>query len=486
MDCISTRGKALPVKSAAALVNGLAPDGGLYVPAAFPPAVSPAAWIGLDYAATTSRVLDRFLDDLPSQARSLAAEAVPERFGRLEPVPLVNAGGVFFLELFHGPTRAFKDIALSALPPLLAGAAGDRRLAILTATSGDTGPATMAGFAGMKNVRVLVFYPAHGISEIQRRQMVCQSAANVEAVAVAGNFDDAQAAVKAALADVSLVKELAGFGISLTSANSINLGRLAPQMAYWLHAYGSLVGQGVLHCGDPVDIVVPTGNFGNLLAAWWARRWGLPVRRLVCASNENDVLVEFLRSGVYDRRRQFRITNSPSMDILVSSNLERLLYDVTDGVASQVADWMHQLRDTGRYAVGPELLSRLQGSFAAGSSTMQETESAMARLWRDHGYLADPHTAVAWDVWRRQSADDGVPVLVAATASPWKFPATVCRGLGIPGGGDEFAAMAALAAATGQGDPELARLAQAPVVHRQACQRHEAPGVVRQSFLNLK
>jgi threonine synthase len=440
----------------------------------------------LGYAATTELLLGQFLDDVSSSARSQAAMAIPERFGCQEPVPLVNAGGVFFLELFHGPTRAFKDIALSALPPLLASAAAGRRMAIVTATSGDTGPATMAGFAGMENVQVLVFYPAHGISEIQRRQMVCQSADNVAAVAVDGNFDDAQAAVKAAFADVVLRKELADAGISLTSANSINLGRLVPQMAYWLHAYGTLAARGTLRCGDPVDIVVPTGNFGNLLAAWWAQRLGLPVRRFICAANENDVLVEFLRTGVYDRRRQFRVTNSPSMDILVSSNLERLLYEMADGATSQVTGWMHQLQEEGQYTVGPATLARLQKYFAAGSATMPETESAMAGLWRDHGYLADPHTAVAWDVWRQQAADDKVPVLIAATASPWKFPATVCRSLGIPGGGDEFAAMAELAAVTGQDDPALARLARAPVVHCRTCQRHEAPEMLRQTFLNLK
>ena len=486
MDCISTRGRASSVGSAMALVNGLAPDGGLYVPAVFPAALPPAVWTGLGYAATTELVLGRFLDDIPSAARSQAALAIPQRFGRLDPVPLVNAGGVFFLELFHGPTRAFKDVALSALPPLLSSAAAGRRLAIVTATSGDTGPATMAGFAGMENVQVLVFYPAQGISEIQRRQMVCQTAANVKAVAVDGNFDDAQAAVKAAFADAALGKELAAAGISLTSANSINMGRLVPQMAYWLHAYGALVAQGTIRCGDPVDIVVPTGNFGNLLAAWWARRLGLPIRRLVCAANENDVLVEFLRTGVYDRRRQFRVTNSPSMDILVSSNLERLLYEMAAGDPGLVAGWMGQLQKDGYYNVGGEVLARLQEHFAAGSASMPATESAMAALWSEHGYLADPHTAVAWDVWRRQAANDGVPVLVAATASPWKFPATMCRSLGIPCAGDEFAAMVELAAVTGQDDPVLARLAKAPVVHRQICQRHEAPEMLRQSFLDLK
>ncbi len=481
MDCISTRGNAAPATSAAALVNGLAPDGGLYVPADFPLALPPSTWTGWDYVATTQWLLGCFFDDLSALARCQAAEAVVGRFGLVEPVPLVKAGGVFFLELFHGPTRAFKDVALSVLPPLLIAAAAGRRLAVVTATSGDTGPAAMAGFAGMDNVQVLVFYPAQGISEIQRRQMVCQTAPNVTAVAIDNNFDEAQTAVKAAFAESGLVQELAGAGISLTSANSINLGRLVPQLAYWLHAYGMLVRQGVVPCGAQVDIVVPTGNFGNLLAAWWARRLGVPVRRLICATNENDVLAVFLRTGVYDRRRPFQTTNSPSMDILVSSNLERLLHDVAD--ARQTAGWMRQLQAEGHYAIGPAVLSRLQKLVTAGSASPSATEAAIARLWHDHGYLADPHTAVAWDVWRRQAVSDGVPVLIAATASPWKFPATVGRSLGLPSSDDDFAALAQLATATGQDDPLLAGLAHAPIVHHLSCQRQEASRMLRQVFL---
>jgi threonine synthase len=481
MDCISTRGNAAPVTSAVALVNGLAPDGGLYVPAEFPPALPPSTWTGLDDVATTQRLLGCFFDDLPVSAHCQAAAAVASRFGLVEPVPLAKAGGVFFLELFHGPTRAFKDVALSALPPLLTAAAAGHRLAVVTATSGDTGPAAMAGFAGLETAQVLVFYPAQGISGIQRRQMVCQTAPNVTAVAIEGNFDDAQAAVKAMFADAALVRELAGAGISLTSANSINLGRLVPQLGYWLHAYGTLVGQGAVPCGAPVDIVVPTGNFGNLLAAWWARRLGLPVRRLICATNENDVLAVFLRTGVYDRRRPFQITNSPSMDILVSSNLERLLHDLAG--SRQTAGWMRQLQAEGHYAIGPAVLGRLQELVATGSASPAATEAAIARLWHDHGYLADPHTAVAWDVWRRQAVADGVPVLIAATASPWKFPATVGRSLGLPSSDDDFAALARLAAATGQDDPLLAGLAHAPVVHCLSCQRQEVSRMLRQVLL---
>jgi threonine synthase len=363
------------------------------------------------------------------------------------------------LELFRGPTSAFKDVALSMLPRLMTaakekcGVTDD--ILILTATSGDTGKAAMEGFCDVPGTKIIVFYPYGGVSAVQRAQMVTQGGGNVCVCAVRGNFDDAQTGVKNVFSAVTEGDLLSGKGVRLSSANSINIGRLAPQVVYYFRAYADLVHAGRIAAGDKVDFVVPTGNFGDILAAFYARRSGLPVGRLICASNSNNVLTDFLRPGVYDKNRPFLQTMSPSMDILVSSNLERLLYLVT-GDHAQVAAWMEELRETGRYDVGPRWYARLrEEGFAAYFADEAETARTIRAAWEEQGYLADPHTACALSAARqdRTGAGERIPCVALSTASPFKFAAAMLSSLGkaVPESG--FDAQDALASLSGESIP---------------------------------
>lgn len=455
MNYRSTRGRAPAVDALAALLNGLAPDGGLYVPDRPPEPLAP----GADYPATMAAILARFFPEIPGDVRAQALQASLARFAcPADPVPLRTFGDVSFLELFHGPTLAFKDVALTLLPHLLAHAAqaaGLARVCVLTATSGDTGSAAMRGFADVPGATLLALYPARGISEIQRRQMVCCPGQNVHAYAVRGNFDDAQAAVKAAFADPALHAAARRAGAALTSANSINIGRLLPQVAYYLHAAAAL--------GAPFDVVVPTGNFGNILAALYAKLLGAPIGRLAVASNQNRVVCDFIRTGRYDARRDFHVTNAPSMDILRSSNVERLLWHLTKGNDVEVRTWQAQLQAEGAFQLSGYPLHDLRADFAAGWATPQETERAIADAWGRLGYLLDPHTAIGWKV-ANELPPTGRHTLIAATASPWKFPATVLRALEGSAPEDDFAAAEALAARTGL-PPALLELRGAPLLH---------------------
>ena len=372
----------------------------------------------------------------------------------------------YVLELYHGPTSAFKDVALSVLPRLIVAAAkaegmkGD--VVILTATSGDTGKAAMEGFHDVPGTRITVFYPHGGVSAVQQAQMATQEGNNVRVCAVRGNFDDAQTGEKnifAACNDRDL------HGAMLSSANSINIGRLAPQVVYYFRAYGDLVKAGRIRMGDVVDYTVPTGNFGDILAGYFAREMGLPVGRLICASNANDVLTEFLTTGRYDKRRPFYKTTSPSMDILVSSNLERLLYLVS-GDAGYVAQLMAQLNEQGWYQVSEDILARLQAVFGCGCCNDTGAAEVIGRLWREQKYLCDPHTAVAWSVAEIHTRGEA-PMVVLSTASPYKFPAAVLGALGEKTGSDEFAMMEQLHALTGTDIPaNLRGLEGRPVRHR--------------------
>ena len=451
----STRGRAPAVDAPTALLTGLAPDGGLYVPAQPPEPLAP----GADYPATMAAILARFFPEIPEDVRARALHASLARFeDPADPVPLRTFGDVSFLELFHGPTLAFKDVALTLLPHLLADAAqaaGLGRVCVLTATSGDTGSAAMHGFADVPGATLLALYPARGISEIQRRQMVCCPGRNVHAYAVQGNFDDAQAAVKAAFADPALNAAARRAGAALTSANSINIGRLLPQVAYYLHAAKAL--------GEPFDVVVPTGNFGNILAALYAKLLGAPIGRLAVASNQNRVVCDFIKTGRYDARRDFHVTNAPSMDILRSSNVERLLWHLTKGNDVEVRTWQAQLQAEGAFQLSGYPLHDLRAAFAAGWATPQETERAIADAWGRLGLLLDPHTAIGWKV-ANELPKTGRRTLIAATASPWKFPATVLRALGGQTPDDDFDAAEALAARTGQ-TPALLGLRRAPLLH---------------------
>ena len=420
MKYVSTR-KGIPATSAETVFQGLAPDGGLYVPAA----VAPVAGVA---SATTLRaaeelVLGALFDDLSAEVRAAAVDRLCGRFPSDDPTPLVERDGLWMLELFHGRTGAFKDVALSMLPVFMRHAAAGRRVLVLTATSGDTGSAAMQGFAGVDGTEIAVFYPATGVSRVQRLQMTTPADANVHAIGIRGNFDDAQAAVKRIFADPAMRDEAAAHGVALSSANSINTGRLVPQVAYYVMAGARL--------GTQFDVVVPSGNFGNVLAAYYAKLLGAPVRKLVVASNVNDVLARFVKTGVYEPGPTFTVTNSPSMDIRKSSNVERLLWILNDGDCAEVARLMRDLDEKGRYELRDSAKARLFADFEGGVATPDETEAEMRRMREACGYLLDPHTAVATFVAKRLGyPGDGVPCVVAATATPYKFPETCRRAFG--------------------------------------------------------
>lgn len=451
----STRNDLEAVSSTHAVLQGLASDGGLFVR-------KDLEQIGFDWQAAIKKdaygmaeqILSALLPEFETMS-ALVKRAYAGKFAVPDLTPLVPVGDNYILELFHGPTSAFKDVALSMLPQLITAAksqeAKTEEIVILTATSGDTGKAALEGFRDVEGTRIIVFYPNEGVSAVQKAQMVTQDGANVCVCAVNGNFDDAQTAVKntfSACADGSL---LAGKNAVLSSANSINIGRLAPQVFYYFKAYADLVNTGRIGIGMPIDFVVPTGNFGDILAGYFAKLLGLPVGMLVCASNANDVLTEFIRTGHYDRRRNFYRTLSPSMDILVSSNLERLLYLLADCDAKKIADLMAQLKDKGEYQVDSKLLEKLQAEFWAGYTDDCGTTQTIGDVWQQHHYLCDTHTAVAWTVaeqYKKQVGTDR-PVVVLSTASPYKFPVAVLQALGQTQVGDEFSAMEYLQTLTG-------------------------------------
>lgn len=479
MEYTSTRDASRRVSAALAIAQGLSDEGGLFVPVSFP-RVELAPLLGLDYPALAAAVLGQYLTDYDPAFLRAAADAVyGSAFGggagRLVPV----SEGVYSLELWHGPTCAFKDYALQLMPRLLVEAKQllhrTETTLVLVATSGDTGKAALAGYQDLEGVRVAVFYPTGGTSEIQRLQMATQEGNNLAVFAVRGNFDDAQTGVKRAFTDPRLAADLAARGVRLSSANSINFGRLAPQIVYYFCAYAQLAKQGAVQPGQPVDFCVPTGNFGDILAGWYARQMGLPVGRLVCASNQNKVLTDFFATGRYDARREFYKTESPSMDILVSSNLERLLWHLS-GSDAAVRGWMEQLAGTGAYTVSEEVKAKLQADFAAGCATDAEAAAELRRRYEQDGYLCDTHTAVAFKAAREQRGK--APMVVLSTASPFKFPRAVLTALGQEAPADDFAAMQALQQLTGAEAPAaLAGLKQKPVRFTQVIEPGEISGV---------
>ena len=456
MEYQSTRSKQWQASPAQAVLNGLAPDGGLYTMPSFEGiSFDYREVLPLDTLSMAGVILSKLLPDYPAEEMAALVRAgYAGKFETEDLVPTVAVGEDTVLELFRGPTSAFKDVALSMLPRLMTAARGKcgftDEILILTATSGDTGKAAMEGFCNVPGTRIIVFYPDGGVSAVQKAQMCTQEGDNVCVCAVKGNFDDAQTGVKKIFASVSEGKLLDGTGVSLSSANSINIGRLAPQVVYYYKAYADLVKSGRIAAGDLVDFVVPTGNFGDILAGWFAKEMGLPVGKLVCASNANNVLTDFLRTGVYDRKRPFYKTVSPSMDILVSSNLERLLY-LLSGDEALVAGLMRQLSETGTYTVPAELLTKLRACFWSGCCDDAETEKTIGAVWREHHYLCDTHTAVAWAVAQAYKRENPAhnPVVILSTASPFKFPAAVLRGIGETAQGDEFTVMEQLQSVTG-------------------------------------
>ena len=465
----STRNHHLQASSTRAVLEGMAADGGLYI-------LDDLASLDFDWLSLldmntldmSAAILSALLPEFTDMA-GLVRAGYAGKFTAPDLTPLVDVADRHVLELFHGPTSAFKDVALSLLPRLITAARDaegmEEEILILTATSGDTGKAALEGFRDVPGTKIIVFYPHGGVSPVQQAQMTTQAGSNVCVCAVRGNFDDAQTGVKEIFAACT-EKDLNG--VRLSSANSINIGRLVPQIVYYFKAYADLVKSERIKAGQPVHFVVPTGNFGDILAGYFAKLLGLPVGKLVCASNANNVLTDFIETGLYDKRRPFYKTTSPSMDILVSSNLERLLYLLSGCDNGYVAGLMRQLKEQGFYQVTGELLCRLHSDFACGCCDDDRAAEAIAKVWKENGYLMDPHTAVAWAVGEDFSSAccDEAPVVVLSTASPYKFPAAVLSALGQTPDADEFAAIDQLHALTGVAVPKnLAALRQLPVRH---------------------
>jgi threonine synthase len=473
----STRGKEYTVDSARAVLEGLAPDGGLFVPEALP-YIDVEACLQENTMEMACRIIGAMLPDIEDMP-NLVEKAYRGKFQTEELTPTVKAGDRYVLELFRGPTSAFKDVALCMLPQLLTKARAQKgmrdEILILTATSGDTGKAALAGFADVPGVGICVFYPEGGVSAVQRAQMVTQEGNNVTVCAVRGNFDDAQTGVKNLFAAAEKGK-LPGDHRSLSTANSINIGRLAPQITYYFKAYSDLLRRGEIQMGDQVNFSVPTGNFGDILAGFLAKRLGLPVGTLICASNANNVLTDFIRTGIYDRRRVLHKTISPSMDILVSSNLERLLYFLSNGDTELVASLMHQLNTEGFYQVPRSLLEKIQAEFWAGYCDDEKASATIGAAWEKTGYLCDPHTAAGWAVAEeyRASTGDHRPMVVLSTASPYKFPGAVLTSLTSPESDDEFEQMQQLSSLTGVPVPaNLSGLREKPEKHKSVIDKEQ-------------
>ena len=429
---VSTRDANEVVSASQAILKGLANGGGLFVPTTIPKLdVSLEDLSKMSYQETAYEVMKLFLTDFTeSELKTCIERAYDSKFDTDEIAPLVYADGAYYLELFHGSTIAFKDMALSILPHLMITSARKNNvkndIVILTATSGDTGKAALAGFAGVEGTRIIVFYPKDGVSPIQKQQMVTQLGDNTLVVGIDGNFDQAQTGVKQMFADKEMAAELDAKGFQFSSANSINIGRLVPQIVYYVYSYAKLVENEKIKAGDKINVVVPTGNFGNILAAFYAKNMGLPIAKLICASNENKVLYDFFSTGVYDRNRDFVLTNSPSMDILISSNLERLIYHIAGDDATKNAELMESLKTTGKYSITPAMREQL-ASFYGNYASEEETGEAIKKLYEDTGYIIDTHTAVAASVYNKykEATGDDKTTVIASTASPFKFTRAV-------------------------------------------------------------
>lgn len=471
MDYRSTRDASHRVSALEAILRGIAPDGGLYVPASFPKLPPWDTLRGRSYQEVALQILRGYLEEVdPGFLKAAVDKAYGrEKFQGEAPVMLKETGDAFFLELFHGPTLAFKDMALCLMPHLLGEAmertAMKEEVVILTATSGDTGKAALEGFKDVPGVKVFVFYPEDGVSPIQKRQMVTQEGANTFVVALEGNFDDAQRGVKALFQDEALGADLKERGFSLSSANSINIGRLLPQIVYYVYGYLKLLEGGRIREGEEVTYTVPTGNFGNILAAHYAKSMGLPVKALYCASNANHVLTDFLATGVYTRDRPLVRTSSPSMDILVSSNLERYLHAVAGASREEwIRALMEDLNTKGTFQVSKALLQDMRGGFAGEA----ETAAAIRKVFEREGYAMDPHTAVAYAVNQKlRSPGDAGKHIIVATASPYKFPEKVLTSLGKESPADAFTGIRTLSKLLGEEPPTaLERAFHLPVRHR--------------------
>ncbi|HOR85220.1 MAG TPA: threonine synthase [Bacillota bacterium] len=479
----STRGKGPVITASEAILKGIAGDGGLYVPTEIPkPEPSLEKMMNMDFSNIAYHVIKDFLQDFnKAEVLEFIDKAYNDKFDTPKIAPVVKIGGTYFLELFHGPTLAFKDMALSILPYLMISSARkqnlEKEIVILTATSGDTGKAALEGFASVPGTKIIVFFPENGVSEIQKRQMITQEGSNTYVVGIRGNFDDAQAGVKHLFADMELLRKAADKGCIFSSANSINIGRLIPQIIYYFSAYLQICRMGDIIPGEEINFTVPTGNFGNILAGYYAKKMGLPVKNLICASNENKVLYDFMNTGIYDKNRDFINTMSPSMDILVSSNLERLIFSLCGENTEKVRELMEQLAEKGIYKIKDFTREQLNG-FYGGYASETDTSEAIREMYEASGYVMDTHTAVAYTAYRKYKnliPGDNMKTVIVSTASPYKFTADVMKSIDPKYNGfDSFTLINEMCKLTGIEIPKGIRdLEQKPVLHKTVCEKHE-------------
>ena len=491
----STRNANDKVTASQAILKGLADDGGLFVPEQIPALDKTIEELaGMSYQETAYEVMKKFFTDFTEEElKNCINAAYDSKFDTVEIAPLVDADGAYYLELFHGSTIAFKDMALSILPHLLITSARKNHvkneIVILTATSGDTGKAALAGFADVKGTRIIVFYPKNGVSPIQEKQMVTQKGDNTFVVGIHGNFDQAQTGVKKMFGDKELAQELNEAGYQFSSANSINIGRLIPQVVYYVYAYSKLYANGVIAKDEKINVVVPTGNFGNILAAFYAKNMGLPIAKLICASNENKVLYDFFTTGTYDKNREFMLTNSPSMDILISSNLERLIYNISGNDAAKNADYMKALATDGKYAITDEMKAKLS-DFYGNYTSETETAEVIRDLYEKTGYIIDTHTAVAAGVYHKylkDTNDTETKTVIASTASPFKFTRSVMDAIDPKYDAmSDFELVDELSKIGNVKVPNaIEEIRAADIRHKTVCEVSEMPAVVKQ-FLNVK
>lgn len=483
----STRSNSAAVTASAAILRGLAEDGGLFVPESLPCLDKSLEELSqMSYKETAYEVMKLFLTDFTEEElKSCINKAYDSKFDTEQIVPIVEADGAYYLELFHGATIAFKDMALSILPHLLITSAKKNNvkneIVILTATSGDTGKAALAGFANVKGTKIIVFYPKNGVSPIQEKQMVTQKGDNTFVVGITGNFDDAQTGVKQIFSDKELAKVLDAAGFQFSSANSINIGRLVPQVVYYIYAYAQLLKEGTIENGEKINVVVPTGNFGNILAAYFAKNMGIPIAKLICASNENKVLYDFFRTGIYDKNREFVLTSSPSMDILISSNLERLIYMMAGADADKNAALMKLLSTEGKYEIDSDMKSGMT-DFYGNYASEQETADTIKALYEKTGYVIDTHTAVAaavLDKYKKETGDN-TKTVVASTASPFKFTRSVMNAIDNKYEAmEDFALVDELSKIAKVAVPNaIEEIRTAPVLHDTVCDKEDMKAVV--------
>lgn len=485
----STRDRNHTIEPLKGVLKGIAPDGGLFVPDLFPEISEEDLQNlkGKSYEQIAARILSLYLDVSEERLFEMTKEAYSS-FDTSEVVPLTKLSERdYVLELWHGPTLAFKDMALQMLPRLMSEALSreedSKKILILTATSGDTGKAALEGFRDVERTGIIVFYPEEGVSDMQKLQMVTQRGGNTHVCAVKGNFDDAQTGVKQIFGSLEMNRKIEEKGYSLSSANSINIGRLVPQIVYYIYAYVKLMEEGKVTYPEPVNFTVPTGNFGNILAAYYAKRMGLPIGKLICASNSNNVLTEFFKDGHYNAKRTFYKTMSPSMDILISSNLERLLYELTGRDSAKVADMMKQLKEDGKYVISADMKEKLDSEFYADFCDEKETAETIKNAFAKYGYLMDTHTAVAYGVYDKyvHKTGDTKATVIASTANPYKFTADVYSALtGKEKEEDAFEAAKALSEYSGVEIPaQIAELKEKPVLHKENVAKTELKGVVK-------